>query len=200
MNVTKLEEITLLCKLEIENYYLRGIFAITLSTKCELPQCKAEQCKLAWEDCCLPKGKGGLGILDIAKKNISLLKKFLFKFHCVLSAPWIDWLRIQHGWSNDRDFGDDMPNITPIWRDIYAQLPSFWGETMVLVGNGQMTSFWLDLSCGSHSLTDTFSGLVSHDTRPNASVARVLSTPEILLSLCPRLSNVSSRELLELQA
>lgn len=40
-------------------------------------RCHGGQCKVAWEDCCLPKTKGGLGIPDIAKKNVSLLKKFI---------------------------------------------------------------------------------------------------------------------------
>lgn len=86
-------------------------------------KCKGRQCQVAWEDCCLPKCKGGLGIPDISKKNVSLLKKFLFKFHCAPSAPWIDWLRLQYGWNEHRDFGDDIASITPIWRDIYALYP-----------------------------------------------------------------------------
>lgn len=39
--------------------------------------------------------------------------------------PWIDWLRMQYGWNDTRDFGDDIPHVTPVWKDIYAQLPSF---------------------------------------------------------------------------
>jgi hypothetical protein len=76
-----------------------------------------------------------------AAKNKSLLKKLLFKFHCAPSAPWIDWLRQQYGRTDSFDFGDDHPAITPIWKDIYAQLPSLRDETKVLVGNGQMTAF-----------------------------------------------------------
>lgn len=93
-----------------------------------------------------------------------------------------------------------MANITPIWKDIYALLPSFQAETLVFIGNGKMTSFWLDLWCNSHPLATTFPALFSHVTRPNASVARVLSSQDLQLSLRPRLSNAASRELLELQA
>jgi hypothetical protein len=33
------------------------------------------------DDFSFPKEKGGLGVPNLAKKNVSLLKKFLFKFH-----------------------------------------------------------------------------------------------------------------------
>lgn len=85
-------------------------------------KCNGDQCKVAWGVCCLPKSKGGLGVLDITKRNSSLLKKFLLKFHCAPSVPWIDWLRLQYGWNENRDFGDPMSNITPIWKDMYALL------------------------------------------------------------------------------
>ncbi|KAF8700167.1 hypothetical protein HU200_034538 [Digitaria exilis] len=107
---------------------------------------------------------------------------------------------MQYGWNEVRDFGDEMVNMTPIWKDIYALLPSFRDETKVLLGNGKMTSFWLDLWCGSLPLANTFPALFSHVTRPNTSVAWVLSTPELLLSLRSRPTGAARRELLELQA
>lgn len=107
---------------------------------------------------------------------------------------------MQYGLNDDRDFGDEMVNITPIWKDIYALLPSFRAETLVFIGNGKMTSSWLDLWCGSHPLATTFPALFSHVTRPNASVARVLSSQDLQLPLRPRFTNAARRELLELQA
>jgi hypothetical protein len=98
----------------------------------------------------------------LAKKNVSLLKKFLFKFHYAPSAPWIDWLRNAYGWNEHFDFGDDIPSITPIWKDIYAQLPSFRNETNVVDGNGQMTAFWLDMWFRFQTLADMFPTLLSH--------------------------------------
>ena len=65
--------------------------------------------------------------------------------------------------------------MTPIWKDIYAQLPSFRNETKVILGNGRMTAFWLDLWFGSQTLAEMFPALFSHTLHPNASVARVFS-------------------------
>ena len=112
-------------------------------------KCRGNHCKVAWDDVTLPKEKGGLGVPNLAKKNTSLLKKFLFKFHCAPSAPWIDWLRDAYGWNEHSDFGDDISSMTPIWKDFYAQLPSFRDETKVILGNGRMTAFWLDLWFGT---------------------------------------------------
>jgi len=92
-------------------------------------KCKGSQCKVAWDEVSLPKNKGGLGIPNLSKRNTSLLKKFLFKFHCAPSAPWIDWLRQSYGWNENFDFGDATTEITPIWKDIYALLPSFRDKT-----------------------------------------------------------------------
>lgn len=95
---------------------------------------------------------------------MSLLKKFLFKFQCAPSTPWIDWLRQQYGWNDRKYFGDDRPDVTPIWRDIMAELSSFRAETKVAIGNGAMTAFWLDLWCGSQTLAEAFPALFSHST------------------------------------
>jgi len=161
-------------------------------------KCRGSQCKVAWEDVTLPKEKGGLGVPNLAKKNASLLKKFLLKFHSAPPAPWIDWIRNAYGWNEQFDFGDDIPSMTPIWRDIYALLPSFRSETKVLLGNGQMTAFWMDLWFGSQTLAEMFPALFLHTLRPNASVARVLTVPSLQLSLRPRLTYAASSELSEL--
>lgn len=63
-----------------------------------------------------------------------------------------------------------------------------------------MTAFWFDLWCSSQTFAEAFLALFSHTTRTNASVFRTLSTVELQLSLCPRLSHVASQELLELQS
>ena len=163
-------------------------------------KCHGSQCKVAWDDVSLPKEKGGLGVLNLANKNKSLLKKFLFKFLCAPSAPWIDWLRSAYGWNDRFDFGDDINSLTPIWKDIYNLLPSFRKETKVLLGNGLMTAFWVDLWFGSDTLVDMFPALFSHTLRPNASVARVFSITTLQLSLRPRLTAAAAQELMELSA
>ncbi|KAG2607040.1 hypothetical protein PVAP13_4NG189933 [Panicum virgatum] len=90
--------------------------------------------------------------------------------------------------------------MTPIWKDIYDLLPSFRKETKVLLGNGLMTAFWVDLWFGPDTLADMFPALFSHTLRPNASVARVFSITTLQLSLRPRLTAAAAQELMELSA
>lgn len=93
--------------------------------------------------------KGGLGIRNLSKQNKCLLQKFLIRFHSEEHTPWLSWIRNNYGWNADHDFGDDLPNATPVWKDIYATLPSFRQATKVIIGNGRMTTFWIDLWWGS---------------------------------------------------
>lgn len=58
-------------------------------------KCSGSSCQIAWEQACLPRDKGGLGIEDLATQNKCLLLKFAYKFFAAYSVPWITWLRSQ---------------------------------------------------------------------------------------------------------
>ena len=47
-------------------------------------KCRGNHCKVAWDDVTLPKEKGGLGVLNLANKNTSLLKNFFSSFTALL--------------------------------------------------------------------------------------------------------------------
>ena len=66
--------------------------------------------------------------------------------------------------------------------------------------HGRMTAFWLDLWFGTQTLAVMFPALFSHTLRPNASVAHVFSTPDLQLSLQPRLTSAAASEFQELTA
>jgi hypothetical protein len=50
--------------------------------------CHGGNCKVAWKDVCVPKDRGGLGVLSIHSQNSALLTKFLTKLHSDNTAPW----------------------------------------------------------------------------------------------------------------
>ena len=66
--------------------------------------------------------------------------------------------------------------------------------------HGRLTAFWLDLWFGTQTLAVMFPALFSHTLLPNASVAHVLSTPDLQLSLQPRLTHAAASEFQELTA
>ena len=45
-------------------------------------------------------------------------------------------------------------------------------ETKVFIGNGNMTAFWADLWCGTHTMMEAFPPLFSHP-KTESSVAEV---------------------------
>lgn len=67
----------------------------------------------------------------------------------------------------------------------------------MIIGSGTSTAFWLDLWIPQHNTTlaTQFLALFSHSTRPNASVARVLSLPLLNLDLMPCLTHAAGHEL-----
>jgi hypothetical protein len=49
--------------------------------------CNGGQCKVAWDNVCVPKKLGGLGVLSLLAENSALLAKFLTKIHSDNLAP-----------------------------------------------------------------------------------------------------------------
>jgi hypothetical protein len=110
-------------------------------------------CKVAWEDVCIPEDLGGLGILSIESQNTALLTKFLTKLHSDTSVPWACWFRRRYGWhGSSRDLGDPRHLDTPVWKDIVASLETFRSVSKVTIGGGGSTAFWSDLWIGETTL------------------------------------------------
>jgi hypothetical protein len=156
--------------------------------------CNGGQCKVAWEDVCVPKKFGGLGVISLPAQNSALLSNILTKIHSGSSAPWVSWFRRMYGWNGDRDLGDRHHLDTPVWKDIIAGLPPFRSVSKVLLGDGSSTAFWFDLWHGDQTLHERFPNLFSHATRPNINVALVLSLG-LRDSLGPRLTMAAVTDL-----
>ena len=142
---------------------------------------------------------GGLGVICIANQNSTLLSKFLTKIHSDPNVPWVSWFRRFYGWLTRRVLGDAYHLDTLIWKNIASHLPAFRLHSLVTVGNGHTTSFWMDTWLGTTPLGDCFTTLFSHSTRQNTSIFLDLDSP-ITTSLVPRLSYVASSELATLQS
>jgi hypothetical protein len=159
--------------------------------------CNGGQCKVAWTDVCAPKKQGGLGVISLPAQNSALLGKFLSKLHSASDAPWVAWFRRSYGWTDNHDMGDRHSLDTSIWKDILAGLSTFRLISKVSVGDGNSTSFWLDLWLGPAPFHERYPALFSHSIRPNASVFHVLHTG-LNSNLGPRLSHAATGDLLAL--
>lgn len=65
-------------------------------------KCHGSQCLVAWDQVCLPKIEGGLGVKDLELQNHCLLMKFIDKLHQADPLPWKQWLQQTLA----RDLGD----------------------------------------------------------------------------------------------
>ncbi|KAK1621107.1 hypothetical protein QYE76_026624 [Lolium multiflorum] len=156
--------------------------------------CNGGQCKVAWEDVCVPKKNGGLGVVSLPAQNSALLSKFLTKIHSGSSAPWVSWFQRMYGWNGDHDLGDPHRLDTPVCKDIIAGIAPFRSISKVLLGDGSSTAFWFDLWLGDQTLCDRFPALFSHSIRPNINVSLALSLG-LRDSLGPRLTMAAAADL-----
>lgn len=84
------------------------------------------------------------------------------------------------------------------WGDLEELLPLYRAITASQVGNGVSTSFWADRWLSLGRLQDIFPVLYSHVTRPDISVAHVVSAG-IRATLVPRLTREGREELNKLE-
>ncbi|WVZ83311.1 hypothetical protein U9M48_030473 [Paspalum notatum var. saurae] len=70
-------------------------------------QAKGAQCLVAWEDVCVNKDEGGLGVKHLPTQNIYFLLKLLHRLHTTSSSSWATWVRDQS--TNDESGGMGRP-------------------------------------------------------------------------------------------
>ena len=51
---------------------------------------------VSWRSMCIPKNKGGLGLIDLRSWNIGLLSKILWNIHSKKDSLWVKWIGHQY--------------------------------------------------------------------------------------------------------
>lgn len=152
------------------------------------------QWKVAWDMVTRPKDKGGLGIKDLRIQNQCLLGKIMDKLLRSPTTSWQAWFHRMYGQGADRNIGDPHHLDTPTWRCLLDGLPALRKATTMNIGDGEMTSFWLDHWIGAALLATMFLALFSHSERRNISVAAAMIQSAWEQNLAPRLSEATTGE------
>ncbi|GJU03207.1 RNA-directed DNA polymerase, eukaryota, reverse transcriptase zinc-binding domain protein [Tanacetum coccineum] len=115
------------------------------------------QAKVAWEEICLPKIEGGLGIRRLACFNNALMVPHIWNLINRKESLWVQWI---HSYKlANRNFWD-IPirgNMTCGWRKILRLRPLIRDFIRYKVGDGSSISVWHDCWCDYSPLTNIIS-------------------------------------------
>jgi hypothetical protein len=123
---------------------------------------------------CRPIEEGGLSIKNLEIQNICHLLKFIHKLHSKSRCSWAKWIR-SFIYQGNKRLGDKVSICSNFWRYLMSLIQLYRDLTMVKIGNGRHTSFWLDSWLGNKTLSIQFLALFSHVQQPNRIVAESFS-------------------------
>ena len=106
---------------------------------------KRGKATVAWDDICLPKHEGGLGIRCLRVFNLALMSTHIWNIVSNKESLWVRWIHTYK--LRGRTLRDICPTATMSWgwckilqlRDVIK--PYFWMQ----IGNGLNTSLWYDM-------------------------------------------------------
>lgn len=132
------------------------------------------QCHVAWERVCLSRKEGGFGVRSLTEQNGCLLMKMLHRLHTSCLSRWAAWV-----WSELDGWSLLAPAVLKVageqGRALHSLLPLDRSLSMVTVGDGRRTSFWMDSWLPYGALSVAFPMLFSHATDRGVSVWLVRS-------------------------
>ncbi|MCH90431.1 ribonuclease H protein, partial [Trifolium medium] len=141
-------------------------------------------CWVSWEQVCLPKKRGGLGIKDLKLFNLALLCKW--KWRCITDneAMWFDLLQFRYGHNISSLMHHENNyvgrNDSLWWRDLMrvgcpGDANWFSSNIWCVMGNGKRISFWKEKWLGTTTFCELFPGLFSKETHKTTSIADKLT-------------------------
>ncbi|CAN6249384.1 unnamed protein product [Urochloa humidicola] len=123
-----------------------------------------------WSKVTLPKRKGGLGIKDLRKLNISLLSKWWWKIESG-EGLWQEIVQKKYIKRHTLHELKARPNNSPVWNDLLKVKELYLRGRIVRIGNGLTTDFWRDAWCGLVPLKEKFPELFAICNESKGSVA-----------------------------
>ncbi|GLT30007.1 hypothetical protein SLA2020_048330 [Shorea laevis] len=116
-----------------------------------------------WDYVCTSKKKGGLGVLDLRRKNWALLGKWWFRFGDGVEGLWkrVVWEKYYGGRQEVDITAVDTVRLSRIWRDVISiGLRSVRLKNMLVkgfrwvVGDGSQVDFWKAVWVGEKTLRE----------------------------------------------
>ncbi|XP_071688814.1 uncharacterized protein [Rutidosis leptorrhynchoides] len=140
-----------------------------------------------WEHTCSSYREGGLNIGSLKAKNLALLGKWWWKFKTETDCLWSKVIRSIYGIDGclGSDSGLAHRSTSSTWYNIICagnyieelQVP-FKSSFTKSVGNGDSTSFWNEVWCGSDSFRNNFPRLFRLESNKDALISERISPLE----------------------
>ncbi|GKU89268.1 hypothetical protein SLEP1_g3431 [Rubroshorea leprosula] len=120
---------------------------------------------VSWEYVCMDKGKGGLGVADLERRNCSLLGKWWYRLGDGVDGLWkrVLWEKYYGGRKEVDVTSVGTWNMSGVWKDIVGlgrrseRLEAMLGKGFKWkVGNGSCVDFWHDKWVGDKPLRNLF--------------------------------------------
>jgi hypothetical protein len=119
---------------------------------------------------CRPMEEGGLNIKNLETQNICLLLKYIHKLRSPNNSTWANWI-LSFVYSGQKRLIDKITRCSSSWRYLMTLIHLYRNLTIVSLGDGKTTSFWLDSWLENKPLSTRFPALFSHVQKPNVLVA-----------------------------
>jgi hypothetical protein len=108
-----------------------------------------------WKLICTPRSKGGLGIKNLHRFNISLMCKWWWKLEHD-TGPWQDFMWKKYLINSCVFSVKHKAHDSALWTDMLKVKDIYLSGRSMRVNNGERTHFWGDAWCGSTPLKDKY--------------------------------------------
>ena len=128
-----------------------------------------------WADICLPKDRGGLGIMASRRMNVALMLRWVWQILQGEGGLWLQLIKAKY-LRGEPLLACSRMGGSQFWRSIQKIKEEIRLGISFSIGNGDGTQFWLDPSVGEIPLRVGFPALFS-----------ICADPFLLVSLAARL-------------
>ena len=118
-------------------------------------------CKIQWRLVMRDKKQGGLGVGSLISKNRALLLKWIWRLSSPGTSLWKMIISSMYNPAYENGVPIFYNQPSKIWKDIISIVQTdvhhvFTNHCKFMVGNGRLTSFWLDNWIGDYPLKTAF--------------------------------------------